>query len=166
MCWRHLILNQLVLSLSEKLLRKKTLKQFCSQVLEERIAATRATMARAQEAANGEEKSSAGDKYETSRAMNHLEKDMYAKQLMDHLQALGALRMVPAETLYDEVQPGALIRCDTVTFFIAAGLGKQCVGSESIIFLSPLSPLANKILHKRVGSVIEFTGEPVIMDIY
>jgi hypothetical protein len=38
-------------------------------------------MESAQQSANSEEKSSAGDKYETSRAMGHLEKDMHARQL-------------------------------------------------------------------------------------
>ena len=156
----------MALTSSEKLSRKKALKQFCSQVLEERIAFTKMTMARAQEAANGEEKSSAGDKYETSRAMNHLERDMYARQMMEHLHALDSLQMVPTATLYEAVQPGAFIRCDTVAFFIAAGLGKQLVGNESIIFLSPLSPLAKNMSNKRVGSVIDFTGQPAIIDIY
>lgn len=48
--------------------------------IEERITITKLAIANAQEAANSQDKSSAGDKYETGRAMGHLEKDMYARQ--------------------------------------------------------------------------------------
>ena len=45
-------------------------------MIKQRIAAATLAIENAQSAANAEEKSSAGDKYETSRAMSHLEKDM------------------------------------------------------------------------------------------
>ena len=60
---------------------KKALKTRCIEILEQRIDASYNSMQNAQAAANEEEKSSAGDKYETGRAMNHLEKDMHARQL-------------------------------------------------------------------------------------
>ncbi len=66
----------------------------------------------AQQAANGEEKSSAGDKYETSRAMGHLQKDMHARQLAEQAKELAALHAVNVDLLYDTMATGAVIECE------------------------------------------------------
>lgn len=60
---------------------KKRLQKKCIEIIEERITTIRMAMNDAQASANNEEKSSAGDKYETSRAMSHLQKDMQATRL-------------------------------------------------------------------------------------
>ena len=66
---------------ADKILFKNNLKQFCQHTIEQRIAAAKEIIQNVQEAANNEEKSSAGDKYETGRAMGHLQKDMHSRQL-------------------------------------------------------------------------------------
>ncbi|HMC85967.1 MAG TPA: hypothetical protein VKI61_10590 [Chitinophagaceae bacterium] len=66
---------------ADKILFKNNLKQFCQLTIEQRIAAAKEIIQNVQEAANNEEKSSAGDKYETGRAMGHLQKDMHSRQL-------------------------------------------------------------------------------------
>ena len=48
----------------------------------------------AQRAANNETKSSAGDKYETGRAMMHLEKERIASQMTNWLKLLKAIKQV------------------------------------------------------------------------
>lgn len=48
--------------------------------LDERMQASWNAMQAAQASANEESKSSAGDKYETARAMGQLDRDMYARQ--------------------------------------------------------------------------------------
>ena len=123
---------------------KKQLLKKCKEYVDLRILTAKQTMDHAQLAANGEEKSSAGDKYETSRAMSHLEKDMHARQLMNNMQELAVLRAVNVDAVYSTVATGAFVKCEIVSFFIAAGLGKQLVDKVPIIFLSPESPLAKK----------------------
>src|SRR4051812_44811299 len=102
----------------EKIHFKNELKAFAMRVLEERMQNTRQLMDNAQAAANGEEKSSAGDKYETSRAMNHLQKDMYARQLAAQQKELGGLMPVDTRKEYRHPGPGACIRCSDIVFFI------------------------------------------------
>jgi hypothetical protein len=150
----------------EKLLYKNRLKRFCEQEIEQRIASTRDAMANAQSAANNEEKSSAGDKYETARAMSHLEKDMHARQLMAHLQQLSSLHDIDTNIIYSLPVAGALIQCGKTSFFIAAGLGKRSVDNVSHIFLSPQSPLAQKLANKKPGDYIDFDGKMMIVDIF
>ncbi|WEK34269.1 MAG: hypothetical protein P0Y53_17420 [Candidatus Pseudobacter hemicellulosilyticus] len=145
---------------------KQLLKAYCEEVILQRIASSRSAMDSAQEAANQEEKSSAGDKYETSRAMSHLEKDMHARQLVAHQQELNALRAINSQAICTVPGPGAVIRCSSVTFFIAAGLGKQMVNQETIIFLSPQSPIARQLMQQKVGDEIEFKGRTTIRQIF
>src|SRR5580693_2338076 len=95
---------------TEKIAFKQRLKRWALDGIGQRIAASRAAIDQAQQAANQEEKSSAGDKYETGRAMGHLQKDMHARQLAESMRELASLHAVNADTLYTIAGPGALLR--------------------------------------------------------
>ena len=58
---------------------KATILIYVKNYLDQRMQTSLDAMNAAQESANGESKSSAGDKYETSRAMGHLDRDMHAR---------------------------------------------------------------------------------------
>ncbi len=146
---------------------KSKLKKAGEQLITERIAMTKQAINNAQEAANSEDKSSAGDKYETGRAMGHLEKDMYARQLAENIKELDKLQKVSTDAIYTTAQTGAFVRCADYSFFIAAGLGKQQIDEQLIFFLSPDSPLAKLLLHKKTGDSFLFNKmDTVILEIY
>jgi hypothetical protein len=152
---------------SEKIQFKNTLKQLALAIIEQRIDTARQAADSAQQAANQEEKSSAGDKYETGRAMGHLQKDMHAGQLAAHLKDLATLQAVNTDTLYAAPRNGAFISCSGFSFFIAAGLGRQLVNEQTIFFISPYAPLARLLEEKRAGDSFPFNGvTTVITDIY
>src|ERR1700761_8776247 len=96
----------------EKLAFKQRLKQWGLDLIGQRIATANESMTQAQEAANNEEKSSAGDKYETGRAMGHLQKDMHARQLAEALKEKAALHAIPVEPLSPEGRPGAYLQAE------------------------------------------------------
>ena len=56
----------------------------CQKIVEHRLATAQQAMDAAQQSANQEEKSSAGDKYETGRAMAQLERDKAATQVEEN----------------------------------------------------------------------------------
>ncbi|SHN37885.1 hypothetical protein [Chitinophaga sp. CF418] len=146
---------------------KTRLKKAGEVLIAERIAMAKSAVDNAQEAANSEDKSSAGDKYETGRAMGHLEKDMYARQLAENIREFDKLQKVNTDIIYTTVQLGAFIRCQTYSFFIAAGLGKQVIDDQTIFFLSPDAPLAKLLLHKKAGDSFLFNKmDMVILEIY
>src|SRR6478609_11532726 len=58
----------------------------CVEYVNLRIDTSKQAMADAQESANAEEKSSAGDKYETGRAMMQIERDKAAQQLHEAIK--------------------------------------------------------------------------------
>jgi hypothetical protein len=149
---------------SEKIAFKNRLKQAAQQIIEQRIVAAKTLIKEAQEAANSEEKSSAGDKYETARAMSQLEKEMHSKQLAQQLKELAMLHVVKTDSIYSAVTAGACIDCREVFLFIAAGLGKQTIDGKLIIYLSPQAPLANQLHHKKAGDHFVFNGKEIVIE--
>jgi hypothetical protein len=151
----------------EKILFKNRLKQLCESIIEQRISAAKKIIQNIQEAANNEEKSSAGDKYETGRAMGHLQKDMHSRQLNEYLKELAGLHSIVSSLLYETPCAGAFIETNDASFFIAAGLGKQMAEGKNIFFLSPYAPLAAALQNKKAGDSFLFNGKNImIKDVY
>lgn len=151
----------------EKIVRKARLKRWALDLITQRITAAGEAIDQAQQAANEEEKSSAGDKYETSRAMGHRQKDMHARQLAEYVKELATLHSVNTDQLYTVAGPGAFVQTDYDAFFIAAGLGKQHPEGSVIYFLSPVAPLAKSLQNKKPGDTFLFSGILVtIMELY
>jgi hypothetical protein len=152
---------------AEKIAFKNRLKLAAEAIIEQRIAAAQTLINNAQEAANNEEKSSAGDKYETARAMNQLETEMHSKQLAQQVKELALLHDIKTDVIYSEATTGACIECAEMIFFIAAGLGKQIIDGRVIFFLSPHAPLAKIIQRKKTGDQFVFNGaETKIESVY
>jgi hypothetical protein len=151
----------------EKIAFKTRLKRRALDGIGERITVARESIDQSQQAANQEEKSSAGDKYETGRAMGHLQKDMYSRQLAESIKELAALHAVNTDMLYPTAGAGAFIRGDGIAFFIAAGLGRQQAEGQTIFFLSPQAPLAKTLQNKKPGDTLTFNGSLVtILEIF
>lgn len=151
----------------EKIEFKNFLKSKCVSIITERIEAVTHLIQNAQEAANNEEKSSAGDKYETGRAMSHLEKEMHTSQLIVNKKELTILLTVNCDRLNSIPIPGSIVDCGSILFFIAAGLGKIIFESKPIFLLSPLSPLAVVLKGKSTGDEIVFKNSLLmIKEIY
>ncbi len=148
---------------TEKIAYKNRLKQWALDHIGSRIDAAKVAIDQAQQAANQEEKSSVGDKYETARAMGHLQKDMHSRQLAEYIKELAVLHAVKTETLYTSGRSGAVVKGDNITFFIAAGLGKQQVGSDILFFLSPQAPLARLLQSKKAGDSFTFGKEQILI---
>jgi hypothetical protein len=147
----------------EKVAYKNMLKQFCNNIINQRIEISKAAIENAQQSANSEEKSSAGDKYETSRAMSHLERDMHTKQLAENVKELSALHAINTNTIYDSATNGAFVKCAEIYFFIAIGIGKQIIDGEKILFLSLKAPLAKLMEHKKAGDKFLFLDKEIFI---
>jgi hypothetical protein len=141
------------------MLNKTSLKAHCMTIIKDRIDGLVSGMAEAQLAANEETKSSAGDKYETARSMNQLEKDMLARQLAENKKELAAMMEVNVTGEYDDVQAGSLIRSGDMYFFILGGLGKMTVENATVFVISPNAPLARSLMGKKTGDEIRFNGQ-------
>jgi hypothetical protein len=147
------------MTIQQKTAYKKQLQQLCIGMIEERIAANLALMNSAQEAANSESKSSAGDKYETSRAMNHLQKDMYASQLNANRLELAALLNINCGSIATTIGTGCFVKTKGMGFFIAAGLGKTTFENNTVFLLSPSAPVSRLLFTKTTGDSFLFNKE-------
>ena len=152
---------------TEKIQLKNRLKQFALALIGQRIDGARQVIDQAQQAANQEEKSSAGDKYETARAMSHLQKDMHSRQLSENRKELAILHGVSTDAVYSTAVPGAFIECNGICFFIASGLGKHITEGRTVFFLSPNAPLAQQLQQKKAGDHFRFNNmDTKIIDLY
>ena len=146
---------------------KVALKNHCISLLQQRIQQNQLAIDHAQESANQEEKSSAGDKYETSRAMSHREKDMYARQMEENKKALASLISIDCNCICEKISPGCLVNCGDHLFFIATGLGKISFRGKDVFILSQNAPLVKLLLHKKKADRFPFAGRQLqIQSIY
>jgi hypothetical protein len=143
---------------SEKIAFKNKLRNLGLDLLKQRIVRAQAAMDQAQEAANSEGKSSAGDKYETGRAMGQLQKEMHGRQLAEYAKEVKALQSIVIDPLCDSGGPGALVQAAGFAFFVSAGLGRQEVEGLTILFVSPMAPLARALQNKKAGDTLLFNG--------
>ena len=139
---------------------KQTLYDLCSSFVDERILMYQKAMKDAQEAANQEEKSSAGDKYETTRAMMQIEKDKNAKQLEETIKLKKALSQIHPSASSDTVNLGSLVLTDKGNFYISISVGKLKVENTEYIAIAPTSPLGMAFMNKKKQEQAVFNGMP------
>ena len=143
--------------------KKETIKQqlyaLCNNLINERIAVYQAAIESANTAINEDSKSSAGDKYETSREMitqgiknnsTHLAEAIKQKQLLSQIN--------PTKQT-DTIQTGSLVFTNHASFFISVSAGTLQVGNQSYLCISPSSPLWRKFIDKKKGDEVVFNGK-------
>lgn len=135
---------------------KVSVKQACIGLLQQRISNAKSAMEQAQETANNQEKSSAGDKYETSRAMGQLDRDMNARQLEQAIRELHLLEGIETDKIQTEINTGCVFELGNVVFYIAAGLGSITVKDQTVIVISPKSPFFVQARAKKTGDELLF----------
>ena len=142
---------------------KKALYDACLTYVQQRIDTATEAMRAAQESANSESKSSAGDKYETGRAMAQLERDRHAQLLADARrmrQELEQIDLVPAAA----VRPGSLAKTDQGTFFISISAGRISLEGRDYMAVSAASPIGAALRGKRVGEVAIFNNSRYVVE--
>lgn len=132
----------------------------CVNYVDQRIAAARQEIDYAQASANAEEKSSAGDKYETGRAMAHLERDKAAQQLQEAIKLKASLAQVNSSASKEVIELGSVVTTTQGNFYLAISAGKLQVNDLQFFALSTASPLGQKLLSKKVGDEFIFNKKP------
>lgn len=138
---------------NEKISLKGQLKDFCVSLLEQRLDTADKLVATAQESANNEGKSSAGDKYETGRAMGHLQKEMYLRQAETIRQELLKAKATDVKLQTGMIKKGTVVITDRLIVFICAGLGKKIIDNRTILFVSDEAPLFKLLYQKKEGEI-------------
>lgn len=152
---------------NEKIVFKTALKNACLELLQLRITHANQAMQEAQVSANSQEKSSAGDKYETSRAMGQIDRDLNAAQWMQAKEDYKLLENIPVDKLLNHIAPGAVFELENTFYFAATGLGTVRLNNLNVIVISCKSPLFQQLKTKQVGDSLIFnTKELKVLDVY
>ena len=138
---------------------KRELLIICHKQIDQRIENAQQAMDAAQESANAEEKSSAGDKYETGRAMAQIERDKAAQQLHEARILKNSLSKVNLNPSDGKVSLGSLIKTDKNHFFIAISLGKLTFDNIDYFVVAPATPIGRIVSGLQVGNQFLFNNQ-------
>ncbi|MBI9071279.1 MAG: hypothetical protein JEY94_06755 [Melioribacteraceae bacterium] len=135
---------------------KKKLYTECQSFIDQKIDREIKAMDDIQKSANAETRSSMGDKYETGRAMIHLEKEKIEIQLRESMKLKMVIEQIDFTTEHLSVQPGSIVVTDKGNFFIAINCGEIEVDGDKFYTLSLASPIGKALFNKEIGDLIVF----------
>lgn len=138
---------------------KQKLYAACEASLERRLSDVKAALAEAQEAANQETKSSAGDKHETGRAMMQLETEKLSHQLKEILNEQQTLKMIRPEHINQVVDKGALVITNHLKLYIAISAGRLIIEGKEFYAISINTPLGLALKEKKAGESVTFQNK-------
>lgn len=144
-------------------LKEKLLKQ-CVSYVQKRIDEAKKAVFDAQDAANEETKSSAGDKYETGREMILQETNRNQTQLNEANKLMVALNRISLQSSLDRAEAGSLINTNNGKFFLSIGAGMLNVDGQSFFAVSPSSPIGLKLMGKTAGESFELNGKGYLIE--
>jgi len=151
------------INLMKKNIKNKLLEKLHAQ-LDTQIETAQAAINSAKESKNNETKSSAGDKFETGRAMMQIEQEKNELQLSKTFQLKNLLQQIDIEKETETVGFGSLVTTNRGKYFIAIGIGKIKIENEIYFVISLDSPVGKLLLGKRVGEEIEFRGQRFLVE--
>lgn len=136
---------------------KKELKAHCKGLIVDKIKSLENAMESAQQSANSETRSTAGDKHDTARAMMHLEKEKMGTQLSQNLQLLRVFDEIK-ETDEPIISTGKLVETNVGVYYFCVSLGQVAFKGTTFFVISPQSPIGKVFNGKTLGDKVNFNG--------
>ena len=127
----------------------------------EKISSINTEIESATDSRNNETKSSAGDKFETGRAMVQYELEKAQVQLGKTLWLEKELSKIDILKTHNQAMFGCLVITTQGNYFIAVAWGKIEVDEETVFCISLSSPLGKILQNKRVGDTVNFQGNEI-----
>jgi hypothetical protein len=119
-----------------------------------------------QEASDGEDKNSAGDKYEVGREIINQSRELLDKQLESYRRMQHQLKAVSMSDS-DKVQEGSLIKLPLGFIWVSVPLGKIEMDGVSYQLVSKDSPLIQALWELKVGESGVFRDKKIkVEEIY
>ncbi|SHG10199.1 3-oxoacyl-ACP synthase [Pedobacter caeni] len=143
---------------------KEKLYLLCLSFIEQRIQTAETALEQAREASNDDTKSSAGDKFETTREMMQQDITRNKSLLMDAQQNLQLLNSIKDTPGNDRVRNGNLAYTSQGTFYISISAGQLQLDGESIFAISAVSPIGKLLIGKQKGDTFAFNGKDYLLN--
>lgn len=138
---------------------KQSIHAACQNQIEDKLQSIQQRLKDIEESMGAETKSSVGDKYETGRAMLHLEKDKIMQQLATVLESKKALHQLNTTKIYQEAQAGALVQTNKGTYYLGVSLGKIILQEQTYFAISLAAPIGQLLLQKKESEHFEFRNQ-------
>ena len=147
--------------------KREELLKSCHTYVNERILRLEASVRDLEHDLGNETKSSAGDKYETSREMINAEISQLDRQLKEFKKLKGILSLPQLQKASTAIQLGSIVITNTANYFLAIPVGEVNINKEKFYAIGINSPMAQLLNGKQKGDVFTFREKEVkILDVY
>ncbi|MEN8122694.1 MAG: 3-oxoacyl-ACP synthase [Bacteroidota bacterium] len=133
------------------------------EIIDQKIETSKKAIKSAKEARDNDTKSSAGDKYETGRAMMQIELEKSEKQLNNSLNLKQDLSLIDIQKEYKRIEFGSLVITNQGNYFISIGIGKIEVNNENYYAISLASPIGKLLYNKKINDKFQFQEREFII---
>ena len=137
---------------------KNRLYNLCIAYADERIDNASQAIAAARLSSTEDTKSSAGDKYETGRAMMQQDIDRQTLQLNEARKLKTFLERMEPENQSERVQNGSLAYTNHGIFYLAISMGQVDLDGKTYYVISGESPIGAQLMNQRKGARFTFNG--------
>lgn len=137
---------------------KTALLAACKRYIDQRAANARQAIAASSEAAADDTKSSAGDKFETTREMMQQEISRHRQLLADAQRMEQVMTSLDARVQAGPAKLGSLLETSRGTFFLAVSVGQVDVDGQRYWVVSTASPVGSQLLGKGAGDHFVFNN--------
>ncbi|MNJ92928.1 hypothetical protein D3C87_106030 [compost metagenome] len=143
---------------------KTQLYQLCLDFVEQRINTATEALRQAQEASNDDTKSSAGDKFETSREMAQQDINRNKQLLADAQQQRAVLQSLADIRETTNIRSGSLVITNNGSFYIGISAGQLLLEGKTYFAISAVSPIGKLLIGKAVGDQFDFNGKDYLIE--
>ena len=143
---------------------KQQLYILCGEYLANKEEVIKKLMNDAQDAANEDTKSSAGDKYETGREVMQQEVELNRTRLNELNKFKLALDMIKADQKNDTAIPGALVQTSNGSYYIAISVGQLKQNGNTYYSISIESPIGAKMKGLKAGEQFMLNGRNFVIE--
>lgn len=133
----------------------------CKAYVEERINRILSGINDLEEAIKLETKCSVGDKYETGRAMLHLEFEKLSSQLEQYKRLRKTLTLIKEQPNSKLIGFGSVVKTSAANYFLAIPAGEIKLGSQLFYAIGAGAPIAQALKGKKEGENILFNGNTI-----
>lgn len=135
---------------------KQKLYALCQDHVQRRIRDISQALEEVQQSAHEETKSTAGDKYETARAMAQNEMEKLNAQLQENKKLQQILEQIDPRRSAPVIQLGSAVRTTQGNFYIAVSAGALGQGKDAYFAVSLASPIGTRLMGQKAGDEFQF----------
>ncbi|RFS15381.1 transcription elongation factor [Emticicia sp. C21] len=143
---------------------KEEILEKVKEIIEKRMDTSWQAMEAAKNSANEEGKSSAGDKYETARAMGQIDREMNGRMYEQARLERLTLEKINPQITQPNVGLGSMVKTTMGDFFVAVGAGIVALNGKNVMVISPQAPIGQILIGKAAQEAFEFRGKRYMIE--